>query len=844
MPTDPRIPFFIPRPAQGDPVANRFDRVRANEMKRAEQLIREKDPTLLQGHPDIAKRNIRDVAKKLAVQSAHELGGVGGFIKRNVEEARPTNFFDLGAGSIPFVRNASPINPTLNIGNALEMVGMGPESVRESRLKGLPQGAALAMSAQPQLRMVNAISRIAPKALSASNVLRAEQVLTPALAAGATAFGTTAIGRLNGVPPVRLATDSKNPDSPGAIFSDALNQARNEFLFESGGGVLGFTAMGVLRGGATFIRGDKEFFETALESLRRAGMKDEEFALQEVSNRALISSASGTIGILPLPIIAPKFSKAKERVSAGLARQRETMFHTVSPEFSLIRRLQETDPDRHDALLREGEGNFFRQIGLARERYGDVRAGVEQGVTRGIARENLISDAPNLRVTALKMVVDRANARKVPKRTREETFEFGPLTGRKQVKKRVRTFDVTDSELDEVLHDVKAMDKGAVKLPELINLRANIRARLDSSDPTQPLSKNDRADILSLVSALDQDIDGTLAREGSEGLNALYDRLKSLDGDWITLIAGHVGNRAKRVQRTFGREKLSEATGETFGLTADERGFQRQQGVLDMEDFLDSMLSTASREEIRELGILFRSQGNEGKVALRFALARQLDRVIEPAIDTVTDAKIEVTRADVIRRHISGNDPRGKQAQRFWALTREAGVSRELVTDFTKAASQLWRQIPKDPNQFMTRSFVLSKGNPKSLLKLITGGLIASGTAGGAAAGAAGSATGPLTALLGLLTLERYAALVTSPKALKSVITLLDPKIGTGAKTRALERLASHNIFREWFAAKNVEINGKQKALANALDGLNDFQRSDPLSRMSNEAKDFFGPAR
>lgn len=841
-----------------DPVAVASEFISGEFMDDALARMKEHAPHLLEGPRDQVASNVRKLAKSLSIDAAKQQGGVRGFVNEAVRSAVPTDFF----GIKPLGSAVSDAIPTPTIGNALDLFGVGPESVRERPLSSVAGAtAAIASSFLPQAGMVGrGLSRVLPLATKPSTVIKGEQILRPALAAGAaggtTQFGSSVLAQINGVPETQVRSDSKDPNSYGAIFTDTLNAARNEFLFEAGGGLAAFGALKLFVSVNHFIRGDREFFENSMESLKRAGIKQEEFGLQEVSDRILISSASGTIGILPVPLVRIKFQRAKEVVSGALARVREKMFSDVSPRFSLIRKLQDSNPALHDELLLKGEADFFRQIDLVRRKYGVVRAGVSAAVDGGIAREALRSQAASTRLTALSALTKAGKRRMLPKTAGKDLPPEVPIilesTGRAQgavagkaQPERMFRFAVDDPDVEKMLRGIRGWTDDSIKLSELIELRANLRAKLDISDIQSPLSKRDRTTILSLESALDLDIDGTILRDGSEGLNALYTRLKALDGDWITLIAGHVGRRSKRVQQTFGKEKLSEATGETVGLGASDRGLQRHQGPLDMSDFMDSMLNNASPEEIRQLGIFMRSQGAEGVASMRFALARELDKIIQPAIEVATDARIEVTRADVIEKMIfGGKDRRSKKALRFWALTREAGVSRELIQNFTEASRTLWRQIPKDPSQFMTRSFILSKGNPKSLLKMMSAGVL-----GGATVGGSITSVGTLSgALMGWFTLNRYAALVTSPKALAAVIAIIDPKFGTAAKARAIDRLAADNIFREWFGEKNAEINARRNGgpfqdFSSAVDqGLNTLQnpRGNPLENLSRQASDFF----
>lgn len=813
----------------------------------AEQDLRKLAPQLFEDTSERGQRilaeNLNSMQKAIEYEKAQSSGSSIEKFAREKLAARPRNVFEVSLGRHP----VNPIGANATVGGVMDFGGLGPRTLEEDPAGFAASWAALA-AGQPNVgrALQGPARRLLPKRISTGAIETGEQMLTPAIAAAtagaAVRYGQGVVAEANRIPTVNVENDETG-QSPMSDFAAAMNEARNQFVFETAGGAMGFLTRATGKGIAAFARGDKEYFDSAVKALRAAGLRGNEINLMTVSNRALFSSAGRTVGAIPIPIIGKRFRRAEVAKAEAMTRERERLIGDVSPRYRIISDLVKSDPEKATALMQASKKSFFSSFNAAIGRYRTVREGVDAGLQAALRREGpkIVTPAANARAAALYLVTQKGKkTSNLP--TVTEVTEVAsrlvdpkgkPLSITNRARRDVRNFNLEDKELNNVLRDIRDMDAD-VTVDKLINLRDNITARLDMDDPNRALSKSDAAALFEIGAALDSDIEQALLSQGSEGLQHLYSRLKTMDSDWITLITGsQASNRARRVQKTFGQQKASEASGETFGTDS----IQRAQGSLDMEEFLDSMLASASPEEIRQVAILLRQSGSQGEDMLRFATARQLDRVLQPAIKQVTDDRIEVIKADVIRSAIEGKEgPLGKRATRFWALVKESGASRKDVENFINGADQLWRSLPSDPNTFLMRNLILNRGDLGSMVTKAMG-LGVLGVGGGAAATSA--AGNVIPAVFGTFALERFTHIVTNPRALTALNTILDPKTGKGAKARAVDRLLANRIFREWGDEKRRQANlaPARDMINQAADVYNRFDLpNNPLNRLTNEA--------
>lgn len=978
-----------------DPVALIFDARFEEEEKAVRQWLSENEPDMLQGNPEAVARLVREEARALRSEKMKREGDQGAIARVNQQlvSGIPTSTADVGL--------QTPFGGRLTLGGVADTLGFGPDEMTNNPSSAAAVGGAIAASAIPGGQVVRRLAKAAPKpirdVLNTDNLLgggtattilnKAEQIGLPALTAGTAAFGANLFEQLNNTPTPSVSSGSE--DTFAAPFSAAFDRAKKEALFEGLGGVTALAGTLGLKVGARWLRGAEPYFNNALESMRLAGIRDEQITLADVSNNALISSSGSTLGVMPIPIIKGRFSRARQRRSDVLTEAADNLFWSISPEFALLRRVLGDDPREHDRLLRFFQGETFQQLEGAVELYRKARAPQEAKLAGLLRSQNVDSSAASFRATVLEKVtelqqasnvpsflradprasaavssgIERANARvdaakrkwqdaqlRFEAALEEESFALADtrtdpvglgaarsgekavqrlerrielltddLNGAKEGSKRqtklrkqlefaqqdlaearvaateknaavgtetpagrrqrpaTRQVSTAKTRADRLRADVATLEQkyneallqtskerapreilegldprvadllerasadGGEPIPvlQLVNLKKQIKNLIDSLDPQ--VNKQDIATLASLKAAIETDVTSAIQNSGNADLLKAYQDLQVFDGDWLTLLKGAAGQRAGQVRGTFGVQKRSEVAGETFGLDPEvDRALQRHQGPLDMDQHLDAMLSAASPEEIRQFALLLRTQGEEGKTALRFAAARALDRVIEPArVIAKDDPNFSAILGQRIEDAITGGDPRGKQAQRFWALIEAAGVPREEVLGFTNAAKILWRELPPDSNKFVMRSFILSMGKDPmgKALKLMTAGLLGASAAGAgpAAVGAAGA--GPLNLFLSAFALERYSHIATSPRALRSVRQILDPSFGTGVRTRALERLFADNVFREWF--------GEQTAMAaagQAADAGNHLQQfiTHPMDKLNSAASNFF----
>ncbi len=785
-----------------DPVGVAADVIFRDQMSKAEDFIAQNEPEFFtKGDPAQVRDEIRKTAKALYLEEARQRGGRVGYALEQVGSRMPTSAMDVGLGMI---------NPTLqpiNVGNALDLVGMGPDSMSRNPAGALASGAALAASTLvPPLLPVGLAARVGPKLERGLRL--GESVLRPAAAAGL--VGGTAAGIQSAWnPPAAITVESDNPDemSGTRVFADALNEAGRQAAFETLGGVVGIGGNTAWRGLAQYARGSDKFFRDSLESLRLAGIRQESIALQDVSDRALIASSGRILGVMPVPVIPARYSRAVNRKSDALGEARDEMLRTVSPTFSVVRAARDVDPIQHDRAMRRGARGVFRKVERAVERYRAVRQPIDASVQRELRLGNYDSAAASTRTTALNVMNTIGGRRNLPPTIDQATGATRPIA---------QTAG-TAGPVDGIMGDITRMPPGAVPLTQLINLRSDIRATLSGVNPQNPLQASDRAYLLSIESALDRDIESAIANSGNNRLIHEYQQLVDLDSNWITMIRGPVGQRASLVDETFGRQAMSEASGARVGVPPGARGLQRNQGAMDQEQFLDSMLENASPEEIRQFAIMARSLGPSGERALRFSTARQLDRAIEGATTReMGTARAEVIKPERIEAFMKDKDPRGDAALRFWTLIDESGVDRQDVRRFTAAARLLWREMPPNMSSFVSRSMLLSGGKdvPKKLARMVTAGLVGASAGAGAAAGAP---VGVGAAVFGAFLLERYSALATDPRKLQWVLRALDPAYGTGPRAQVIERIVADNVFRDWFSGKFGET---VNAATGALDSV------------------------
>lgn len=783
-----------------DPIGAAADVIFRDQMVKAEDFVAKTQPEFFsQGDPAEVTDYIRQTARHLYVKEAQQRGGFSGTAMSEVGKRIPTSTPDVGLGMI------NPGLEPINLGNAADLLGFGPDSWNRSPAGAIAATASTAATMIPPLMPIGLATRLGPKALRAAQL--GESILKPALAAGA-AGGVAAGIQSAWNPPVNISVASDNPDelSGTHVLADALTEAQRQATFEAAGGLVGVAGSSAFRGIAQYAKGSEAFFRDSLESLRLAGIRRESVALQDVTDRSLISSSGKILGVMPMPIIPARYSRAVNRKSDALGEARDEMLHTVSPTFSIVRSAREADPVRHDRVLRRGFRDVFRKTERAVERYRAVRQPIDASVQRELRIGNYDSAAASTRTTALNVMNTIGERRRLP-------FTIDPATG---ASRPIAQTAGTAAGVEGVIGEITRMQPGAVPLTRLVNLRADIRETLNGVNPQNPLQAGDRAHLLSLEAALDQDIESAIANSGNNRLIHEYQQLVNLDSNWITLIRGPVGHRAKLVDETFGRQRMSQTSGQGVGVAPGGRPLQRNPGPLDQEQFLDSMLENASPEEIRQFAIMARSMGPSGDRALRFSAARQLDKALEGATSReMGSARAEVIKPERIEAFMKDKDPRGEAALRFWTLIDEAGVDRQDLRRFTAAAKLLWRDMPPNMNQFIQRSMILSGGKdvPKKIGRLVTAGLIGAGAGAGAVAGA----TGFGAALFGAFLLERYSALATDPRKLQWVLRALDPGYGSGARAQLIERIVADNTFRDWFSGKFGET---ANAVTGALDSL------------------------
>jgi len=767
-----------------------------DQMSRAEDFVSKTQPEFFnEGNPDEVQDYIKETARALYVKEAQERGGVSGKAQAAVGARIPTDALEVGLGQI---------NPNLrgvNVGLAAkvpDLLGFGPESIEDS-----PAGAAasaastLASTLIPPLMPMGLATRLGPAATRAATV--AQSIGIPAFAGGAAGGIAGGIdAAMNPPSDIVVNSDSAEPDAPARIFAHALKEAQAQAIIEGGGSALGLGVSSGFRGIAQFAKGNRQFFDNALESLRIAGIRGENISLQDVTDRGIITSGTQTLGVMPIPFIQAQFGAAVERKSVGLSNARDEMLNTISPTFSIIRGARGTDPVRYDRAMRRATRGAFRKVERAVERYRTVRQPLDQSVQRELRMGNYTSAAASTRVTALNLMNQRGVNRQLPNTVDPNTGTLRAMEPRADMAEPVVG----------ILGDIARMPGGANQLVSLVNLRNDVRKVVNATTPNNPLQAEDRAALFSIEAALDDDITSAIANSGNPALVRDYARLNELDSTWITLIRGHVGQRAKMVDETFGRQALSEAAGGDVGIRAGQRALQRNQGSTDQEDFLGSMLDNASPEEMRQFGMMMRSLGPSGERTMRFAVAKQLDKAIEGAtvrVDKTTG--LEAIKPERLEK-LMESDPDGKGSRRFWSLVDEAGVDRAELRNFTRAASILWRNLPADTNKYIARSVILSgaKNLPSKLTRMMTAGLLGSG---GATAAAAGGPPGTAGVILGAFLLESYTALATSPTMLRWVQRALDPSYGTGARAQVIERIVSDNLFRTWYSGKLREVSGE-----------------------------------
>lgn len=782
-----------------DRIALGFESVFAKEIEEADAWIKQNAPEVAEGKsPSEYRALLRDTARENYRKRALESGGFGGFVKSEIVNRLPNETGELGLRFLDpgnrIVEGASLEGAGKLASGALDLFGAGPESIAKDPVGGAGALGGLAASiAVPPIAAARVPQMFARTGVGQA-ITRLEQILTPA--AAATAAGTGAAISIN-------SDDGNTHDD----FFDYLNAGLEQGRAEAFGGAVGQGLVLARRAANRFIRGNQNFFDDSLEALRLAGIRGEEVSIENVTDRAIISSGRRTIGVMPIPIFATRFSRSAERSSDAMRRVQTEMFDTASPVFSTIRQLRRANPDAADRLLRARSEQVFRDVAGAVDLYRRRRSRLDAFITREFQNPNLVSAGASVRGTALLQMRAQAAASTLPSRT----GQAGTL---QPIERANPLSPAAQKHLDDILN----LRRGAVGLAQLQNLRKDIRKTIASTDPNQQLDIESRGVLQSLEAAIDNDIEQAVNVSGNRGLITAYTRLRDSDQTWINLLEGHVGARGKRVQTTFGMEALSEAGGRSVGIQVGERGIQRRQGPLDMGEFLDDLLDDASPEEVRQLGFMLRSQGRSGRESLGFAYARQLDKMIGSVAKTATDANIQVIKADRIRSFIEGKDGQSsQQAQRFWAIAEESGVGREQVERFTRAAEVLWRQVPSDPNQFLTRSVILSGGKnlPQKMLRLMSAGLFGAASAGGAVVAPVPTIGAQI---LGIVMLDKYSRIATSPKALADLQKVLNPEFGTGIRQRALERFVASSVFREWTDEK---MQGISAEIDNGLNVIN-----------------------
>jgi hypothetical protein len=802
-----------------DPAAVAYDTVLSEERKTAIEYFQENEPEVLNLPPTQREAVIRDAARTIAADNAATAGGFGSRLTNYYAQMAPSQTMDVGVGRA-------------TVGNALDLVGVGPESattdpvgfgasVAANAASMIPGGGLIKMLPGPSAQMLSqGVRANLPGVFTAAR--RAEQIIGPAMAAGGAGFLGRTIEEINSVPEIPLNSDSKAPVSPAGVFLSALDEAKKQSIFEIQGGLLGLgTSLGI-KGVGIWMRGSKEHFDSAMDSLRLAGVRREAFSLQEVTDNRLISGASSIIGVMPIPILSKRFIRAKERVSKEVSRIGDEILDDVSPQFSVLKHLYDQNPERYGKLMAAESEKAFAGFGAAMERYSVVRMGLSTGVINDIRRQRLSSAAASTRTTALQQLSTIATKRDLPL-TRDKTGQITNMKVLAGFSPKIATF----------LEQIQNMPRGTVELDRLINLKGQARDALNAVNPNNPLKNEERVALTSIKAALETDITAAIKASGSPQLQADYDRLATLDGDWLTLLSGHLDRRASKVQKTFGSERLSESSGTSFGLPD---GFQRRQGTLDMGSFIDDMLDNASPKEIQEFAVLLRESGPSGQESIRFATARYLEKMLGSAKTVATEGGIEVTHHQKLRDFISKGEKGGEEERRFWQLMTEAGVDKKRLRNFVDATETLWSQFPPAQSKFIARSVILRQGkNPvNSIASMATGGLLGATTS---TAGAAAFGSVSVGAVMSAFLLSQYTQIATNPKYLSAVVAVLDPSFGSGAKARAAERIFSSSLYREWENGVRVEAGQGADVMAGAL---NRAQQVDPLNNLAGQARQYF----
>ena len=803
-----------------DPTSLAYDAVLAKERAEAEQYFKENDPSVLDLPPAQRESIVRDLARTFAADEAANTAGMGSRLKSAYAEHAPTTTADIGIGRF-------------TVGKGADLLNVGPQSWQENPVGAAASTMALAASALPGGALISRLPGSTAKMLGMgvesgmggifTAARKGEQIIGPAAAAGVGGGFAQAYEDLNGVPEIPVSTDSKDPMSPATVFTSALERAKKEALFEAKGGLIGLgMALGV-KGAAVWARGSKEHFDNAMESMRLAGIRGETYGLQEVTDNRLIRGASGVLGVMPIPIIAKKFVKRKEAVSDELGRIQSNFLDDASPGFSVLRDLYERDPKRVGRLLEQKNDEAFKAVSAASQRYGIVRESINNTVTSLIRTERVASAAASTRVTALQRLSSIASRRDLPF-TRDAQ---GNVTN-------MRVLAGFSRPVVNFLTDIQNMPPGAIPIDRLIALKNQARDALNKINPNNPLSNEERVTLASIKSAIEGDITSAIQAGGSQQLKDSYSRLATYDGDWLSLLSGHVDRRASKIQTTWGNEKLSQSSGQTFNLP---EGFQRHQGARDMGEFIDDMLKNAGPQEIREFSTLIRESGQQGAESIQFAAARKLDQIFQSSKTFANEGGIEVLHSkrvlDAIR---GGTGEGGKHEQAFWQLMEEAGVPYDRFIAFTKAADKLWSQFPPDSSKYLARKVILSGGDPlKSIARAATGGLIGTAAMTGGAGAALGSSG--LGVLFSAVMLDQYSRLATSPRYLNMVVQILDPKTTSGVKAKLVDRFMASTFFRDYVNKEKISAGQAADVVAGAL---NKAQAADPLQRLTDQATSYF----
>lgn len=764
--------------------------------------------------PDQKEHLVLDAARTLAARDAAKQGGFLNYLKSKYIESQPLNFEQSPTGKI------------------LDVMQMGPQTWRDHPASAaaatagtvaslaFPPGRAIGMLPGSTMQMISQGVRSGlPGVFTAAG--KAEQILVPAVAAGTAGFVGRVVEEQNSVPPLPVETDADEKDGPANqtdahVFSAALDQAKREFLFETGGGFAGLLSTMGLRAGARYLRGDEAHFRSAIDAMRLAGVRGESYALQEVTNRNVISSASPVLGVQTIPFVSAKFGRAKTRVSEGLTAAKNEMLDDISPGFSIIARLQRLDPAQYSRILGDHSEAAFRQIKGVLQRYRAVRTVRGAGILREVRAQRLSSAAAGTRATALQLSVNQTQRDALPSVMDPRTTTMRPMRPIAEISPGVRG----------VIDEIGNMRAGAIGLPALLNLRTKLKNLAENLSPTAARVKSDRRAIYSLSAAIDQDITTAISTHGTPQLLEEYRRMIQNDADMLTLMSSHIGRRSQRVQTTFKTQKLSETSGETLNILPGERDIQRHQGPLDMRDLMDSILEDASSEEVRQFAVLMREHGPAGRETLRTAAARKLNDIIAKSTTTTGDRLVDVIHADKIVAAIQQGKPGGPKERAFWTLLEESGVDQNRFRSFITAADRLWSQYPPNANIYMARKNMLRGGREplKNIATMVTGGLLLGG-------GAVAPDVTMGAALLSGYLLKKFADLATSPRDLQSVINALDPRFGSGARAKFAERVVSSAIFRQWY---NEEFSDPESATRQALNGAADIMQYNPLRKLND----------